>query len=425
MKLAVFTSMYPARIATFFERDMRALIEAGVELDVFAISPLNASAWEHSLDLLGPQYLPRNRVHHLTIGDALKRARPVLRRRFGTAGPDAFRILRAAAKFGPIRLAKTAYALPKAWAWAAEHTHRFDHVLAYWGNYAATAAYAFHRLAAPRLPFSIWLHAGTDLYRAPVFMREKLSYADNILTCCEFNQGYIMDQFGDVPGIQNKLHVCHHGLNLGDFPLRLDGRAPNRLLAVGRLSLRKGFDYLVRAAHVLRSNNVDVVVEFVGDGEERPALEALAAELGIADRVEFRGWLPFDGVREAMNRATIVVHPSDGLGDGLPNVVREAMALGAPVVASNVAGIPDALRDGCGVLVPPKNVVALADAIAGLLKDPDERRRIAVRARQRTEDKYDLWRNGTRLAQLLQDTRRPSPPLSPAPAAAFAQESPA
>src|SRR5919198_1356087 len=135
MKLAVFTSKYPARIATFFERDIRALVEAGLEIDVFA---------------------------------------------------------------------KTLYLMPKAWAWAAEHAGQYDHVLGYWGNYAGTCAYLFHRLAAPTVPFSMWLHAGTDLYRGPVFMNEKLTYADNVITCCEFNQGYILREFAAVPGLASK-----------------------------------------------------------------------------------------------------------------------------------------------------------------------------------------------------------------------------
>jgi colanic acid/amylovoran biosynthesis glycosyltransferase len=425
MRLAVFTSKYPAKIATFFERDMRALLETGAEIDVFSIAPLEPAAWKHSLDLLGPKYLPRNRIHHLELRQALKLAGPVLRRRLGIAGRDAVTMLRAAAPYGPVAIAKTAYALPKAWAWAAQYAQRFDHILGYWGNYAATVAYAFHRLATPRVPFSIWLHAGTDLYRAPVFMREKLAYADNVLTCCEFNQTYIFDRFGDVPGIRNKLHICHHGLNLSEFPLVLDGRAPNRLLAVGRLSTKKGFDYLIRAAALLVSRGTDVMVEIVGDGEERANLQALAAELGIVERVEFRGHQPFAAVREAMNRATLLVHPSDGLGDGLPNVVREGMALGAPVVASEVAGIPDALRDGCGVLVPPKNAAALADALEMLLRNPEMRREIAVRARRRTEEKYDLWQNGARLARLLENTRRATTPADLEPqTAAVGHESP-
>lgn len=405
MRLAVFTSMYPARTATFFERDMRALIEAGVEIDVFAMSPppRHHSAWELSLDLLGPEHLPRERVHHLSFPKGISGALPVLRRSPSAAARDALTVLRSAARYGPVQLAKTAYLVPKAWAWAAKWSGRYDHVLGYWGNYAGTCAYLFHRIATPGVPFSIWLHAGTDLYRTPVFMREKLRYADNVITCCEFNETYIRRQFADVPGIDAKVHVCHHGLNLAEFPFRLEGRAPNRLLAVGRLEKRKGFEYLVHAAQILRDRGDSVVVEFVGDGEERAALQALATRLGIGDRVEFPGWQPFDRVREAMQRATILVHPSDGLGDGLPNVVREAMALGTPVVASNVAGIPDALRNGCGTLVPPKNPIVLAEAIAHLLHHPEERRAIASRARQRAEDQYDLWRNGIRLANLLRN----------------------
>jgi colanic acid/amylovoran biosynthesis glycosyltransferase len=415
MKLAVFTSTYPARVSSFFERDLRALIEAGVEIDVFAVAPLDPKLWQHSLGILGPEKLPPERIHHLTVGQSLLGARPSL-----ASLSDAARILSSAVRHGVVPFAKTAYALPKAWAWAADYAGRFDHVLGYWGNYAATCAYAFHRLAGRPIPFSIWLHAGTDLYRTPVFMREKLLYSDNIITCCEFNEGYISRAFPDIaPQIGPKVHVCHHGLDLAQFPFRIEGRPSNRVLAVGRLAQHKGFDYLVRSIAELKSRGVDVKLDFVGDGEEQAALQGLAAQLGCADAVTFRGWQPFDHVRKAMGEATVLVHPSEGLGDGLPNVVREAMALGTPVIASDVAGIPDALSDGCGVLVPPRDVAALADAIAALLNDPGRRAAIATRARARTEERYDLWRNGTRLAGLLQQTRRGGPPL-PLPRSATA-----
>ena len=413
MRLAVFTSRYPAQVATFFERDMRSLIEAGVEIDVFSIAPLDASLWRHSLDLLGPDHLPRERVHHVRLGESIGGAMAMLRAGGTTLHRDLRAALGSALRHGPVPFAKTAYVFPKAWAWAAQHGRaraaevRYDHVLAYWGNYAGTCAYAFHRLAVPDVPFSIWLHAGTDLYRTPVFMREKLLYADNIITCCEFNVGYMTKAFADIaPRFASKVHVCHHGLDIGSFPYRTGGRPDNRILAVGRLAKHKGFDYLIRAAQLLNERGVDVQVEFVGQGDEQGNLAALAERLGIADRVNFRGWLPFSEVRQTMSEATVLVHPSDGLGDGLPNVVREAMAVGTPVVASDVAGIPDALEGGCGVLVPPKNVAALADAIGRLLQDPAERQRIAERARHRAEERYNLWRNGATLAGLLRATRR-------------------
>ena len=111
-----------------------------------------------------------------------------------------------------------------------------------------------------------------------------------------------------------------------------------------------------------------------------------------------------------MSEATVLVHPSDGLGDGLPNVLREAMALGTPVIASRVAGIPEALDEGrCGLLVPPRDVAALASALERLLGDAALRQTLARLARRRTEEKFDMWRNGAQLAEHLQTIRRLAP----------------
>src|SRR5256886_4317401 len=107
-----------------------------------------------------------------------------------------------------------------------------------------------------------------------------------------------------------------------------------------------------------------------------------------------------------MSEATILVHPADRLGDGLPNVLREAMALGTPVIASRIAGIPEALDDGrCGLLVPSGDLEALADAIARLLQHADLRQTFARLGRARAEDKFDIWRHGA----------PPAGPLAPHP----------
>ena len=405
LRLAVFTSIYPARVTTFFERDMRALIAAGIEVDIFAIAPLDPACWRYTLELLGPDVLPRDRVHHLGQLTAVRRFRPRPwedARAFLWASA---RITAAAARHGVGPLAKTAYVLPKAWAWAREFEGRFDHVLGYWGNYAGTCAYLFHRLASPRVPFSLWLHAGTDLYFRQAYLREKVAHADRIITCCDFNRGFLQRTFPELgDSLTRKIHVCYHGLDLATFPFSLD-RPAARLLSVGRLAHDKGFDDVVRAAHLLFQRGVPVQVELIGSGPEERRLRALVAALGVTDHVRFRGWLPFPEVRAAMCQATILVHPSTGLGDGLPNVIREAMAVGTPVIASAVAGIPEALDDGrCGVLVPPRNIPALADAIAFLLGDEARRRRLAELARRRCEEQFDMWRNGEQLAEMIRST---------------------
>lgn len=402
MRLAAFTSTYPARVATFFERDMRALLEAGITVDVFAVAPLDPGLWRYRLDLLGDDVLPRSRVHHLGLWHSLRTARPWPLRRVGRFLRDAVAVGVSAARFGPVPLAKSGYVFPKAWTWAAQHADRYDHVLAYWGNYAGTCAYLFHRLSGRAIPFSIWLHAGTDLYRTPVYLREKLLYADSIITCCEFNRRFLQERYAsDASRIVPKVHVSYHGLDLATFPFEPNGRPPRKVIAVGRFDKRKGFDYLLRAAHILGQRGQPIDVELVGAGEELDSLQALARTVAPS-RVTFRGWLPFTEVREAMRTATVLVHPSDGLGDGLPNVLREAMALGTPVIASDVAGIPEALDHGrCGILVPPRDTAALAAAIERLLTDTALRRDFAARGRRRTEQLFDMWHNGSRLAEHL------------------------
>jgi len=103
----------------------------------------------------------------------------------------------------------------------------------------------------------------------------------------------------------------------------------------------------------------------------------------------------------------MLVHPSCGLGDAVPTVIKEAMALGTPVIGSTAVGIPELLDQGrCGVLVPERQPDRLADAIAMLLRRGDVRDELARAGRAFAVRTFDLWRNGQRLADLLRATRR-------------------
>ena len=255
----------------------------------------------------------------------------------------------------------------------------------------------------------MFLHAGTDLYRNQVFLRQKLLYANNIIVVCEFNRNFIRELYPDIfHSIADKIHLHHLGLDLTELPCEPEGRQLKKVLGVGGLEKYKGFEYLLRATHELKCRGIDIEVELVGDGKEIDSLEALARKLEIADRLRFLGWLPPHEVTNIMKQTTILVHPSIGLGDAVPTVIKESMALGTPVVASNVAGIPELLDGGrCGMLVPPKNVEALADAIKTLLANAAMRQTYADAARKYAEEKFDLWRNGLRLATVIRSTKRP------------------
>jgi len=401
MRVALFTNQFPGRINTFFARDVRGLLDAGVEVEVFAIHPLSAELWPYVPEVLSPTVFPRTHVHHLGMMDSLRAVTSGVAAR--TAG-DCLAIGASALRFGPTAFAKSAYVMPKALAWARQHGQRFDHIVAYWGNYAATCAYLFHRAAGRSIPFSMFLHAGTDLYRGRVFLEQKLLYADNIFVVCDFNRRFLQQTYPAIfPRLAPKIHLHHLGLDLDELPFSTSPRVANRVIAVGGLHRSKGFDDLLGAAALAVAHGHALDLRIVGDGPEGPNLRRLASRLGLS--VEFLGWRRFDEVRTEIRDAALLVHPSPGLGDAVPTVIKEAMALGTPVIASAVAGIPELLDDGgCGVLVPPRDQPALASAIERLIGDDAARARLAQLARRRAEAMFDQSRNGRGLAARLRET---------------------
>jgi glycosyltransferase involved in cell wall biosynthesis len=382
---------------------MRGLIDAGIEIDIYPIYPVDATLWRYVPDVLSEKVLPRSKVHHLTITECLWNAEFWTLRKIGSFLSDTLSITASALRYGVEPVLKSNYVFLKAWVWACQYRDAYDHVLAYWGNYAASSAYLFHRMANPTSSFSLFLHAGLDLYRIPVFMRKKLLYADNIITCSDFNARFIRERYSNIADrLTNKIYVHHHGLDLGEFAFQTDGRSPRRVVAVGRLEKEKGFDYLIKATHKLKSTGVDIEVEIVGDGSEGENLKALSNDLGLNDRVTFRGWVTPDQSRTIMQRACMLVHPSSYLGDGVPNVIKESMALGTPVVATAVAGIPELLDDGRhGIVVPPQDVEALAKAINVVLSDGGRVQTLIQSARKYVEEKFDMRINGQQLADFI------------------------
>lgn len=164
------------------------------------------------------------------------------------------------------------------------------------------------------------------------------------------------------------------------------------VLFVGRLVERKGVVHLVEAlARLPGRHQARLVV--VGEGPERPRLEARARELGVAGRVEFRGRVGDADLRRAYQNTDVFVLPAvlDSRGDteGLGVVLLEAMNYGVPVIASRIGGIVDIVADQeTGVLVPPGDPAALATALQTLLADPARSRRLGEAGRRRLAEHF-------------------------------------
>lgn len=163
--------------------------------------------------------------------------------------------------------------------------------------------------------------------------------------------------------------------------------APSTVLFVGRLVERKGVAHLIEALARLRQPSSTRLV-VVGDGPERPRLEALARSRGLGDRVLFRGKVSDAELQRVYRDADVLVLPSvvDARGDteGLGVVLLEAMNYGVPVIASRIGGIVDIVADGeSGVLVPPGDAGALAAALERVLGDAGLARALGERGRER------------------------------------------
>jgi glycosyltransferase involved in cell wall biosynthesis len=154
------------------------------------------------------------------------------------------------------------------------------------------------------------------------------------------------------------------------------------VVGLGRLVPIKGFDLLVRALPAMAEHVPSARVLLVGDGAERECLEAAAASLAVTGRLQLAGEIL--DVAAHLAAADVVAVPSRN--EGMGRVIVEAMALGLPVVATAVGGIPDVVTDGeCGRLVAPEDVDALSAALIELGRDPALRRKLGEAAVRRAE----------------------------------------
>ncbi|MET1027150.1 MAG: glycosyltransferase family 4 protein [Dongiaceae bacterium] len=248
------------------------------------------------------------------------------------------------------------------------------------------AAVAYYASRMTGIPWSCSAHA-KDIWTTPDWeKREKLAAMDWLVTCTENGHRHLQSLAAEP----RKVSLVYHGLDFRRFPppdplpgtlAATDRTGPVVILSVGRAVPKKGYPDLLQALAQLPPA-LDWRFRHIGGGPELDALKTLAGTLGIAARIQWQGALPQEDVLQAYRDADLFVLASciagDGDRDGLPNVLMEAQSQCLAVIATDISGVPELIKDAeTGLLVPPNDPAALSAAIAALIGDAPRRRRLA------------------------------------------------
>ena len=221
-----------------------------------------------------------------------------------------------------------------------------------------------------------------------------------------FDEGdlfFVVSEWGkarliDLGCEENKILVMHSGIDCTRFAFAMrqpDINGQVRLVTIARLIEVKGVEYSIRAIAKLVKLNLSIQYRIIGDGPLREELEELVYRLGIGNIVEFLGEKQQHEVVEILHTSHILLASSitdkDGRQDALPNVLKEAMASGLPVISTQYSGIAELVENGIsGFLVHEKDVDSLAEQLSYLLAHPEIWPDLGRAGRKRVEDQYDI-----------------------------------
>jgi colanic acid/amylovoran biosynthesis glycosyltransferase len=266
------------------------------------------------------------------------------------------------------------------------------HLHVHWASHPATLALIVSKFSS--ITYSITAHAH-DIQVFRNLLDWKIAEARFVRTCTEFNRRLLEQLYPKETG--GKMVVIHYGVDpelYVDTVRRLVPARP-RILCVASHRPYKGLPYLIEACRILRDEGHTFDCNLVGTGPMRDELAKMIRDRNLEDCVHLLGAQPEAEVARLLKETTFFVLPSiiqkDGTMEGMPNALIEAMATGRAVISTTIAGIPELIEHGStGLLVPPEDSAALADAIRQMLVDPERTRRMGERGRQHIVEQYSI-----------------------------------
>jgi len=335
----------------------------------------------------------------------------VLSRAAGEWWRNAKTVTRMASKMGLqgsiMNRMKNLLVFPKGlWVAGIARDWRADHIHAQWATTTATMALIASEVTG--IPWSFTAHRGDIVQNNLLKLKvEQASFVRFIS-----RSGVLLAKSLGISGVETKARVIHMGVRLPRMAEDHQGdKCPAVAICPANLIPVKGHTYLLQAVGLLKEKGLDITLKLAGKGPIRPRLEKEVRALGIEDRVTFLGQIPHDEVLRMLQTGGIgmMVLPSVDLGgghhEGIPVSLMEAMSHGVPVISTSTGGVPEILRDGAGLIVPPQDAKALAEAMESVLIDNSLRQSLQAKGRRRVEEEFSADRSMVQLSEAFEHSR--------------------
>ncbi len=409
MKVAIVISQFPCNDEVFILRELRALDRRGLDLRIYSLKPASEAPLHADAKPLleAARYSP-----FLLSRQVLRRNLQLLGREPGLYGKMLWRIVRETWRSKPF-LWRSLVVFPQAVRRGMElREEPTDRIHAHWATHPTTAAWVMSEITG--IPLSLTAHAH-DIYLDQAMLPFKLHEAVAVLTCTRQNLEFLRKLAPDLP--EGRIRLSYHGLDLGVYKPAPAPPAQFRILSVGTILPRKGFDTLVEACGILEREGVAFECDIVGDGPMRAEVEARAVELGLK-HVHFLGKQSQEKLPEIYRSSSVFVlaavhgdqaasgarrpSASDLIHFGIPNVILEAMASGVPIVTTRMPALVEVFVDGdTGVYVPERDPVALAATLKQLATDRARCAHMGAHALERIRAGFDIQVTSAEVAAAL------------------------
>ncbi len=412
MRIAFVVNSFPALSETFILDQITGLIDLGHEVHIFAVPPKQEADPHPEIQRL--DLMKRTTYHPRPV------ASKGLRR-----GQAVWHVLRTFphAPLGTMRLVARQVARPREFdyprflLWLSVLRGRFDVIHCHFGPNGLLMLPL--KQAWPRAPLVTTFH-GYDIRMA---LRDDMRMYDPLFRQADLlmaNSQYTRGVLNELGAPADKVCVHPPGVDLDYYrPARRSPRddlsRPLHLVTVGRLVEEKGLQHGLRAVARFRQRCPDCRFRYdiVGSGPQESLLRSMIEELALSAHVSLRGYMTRPQVLATLQEADIFLLPS--IAEGLGVVLLEAQAVGVPIVASNVQGIPHAVDPGrSAFLAPAADAEAWAEALRRLAQDAPLRERMGRAGREFVRGHYDLQALNRRLVQTYREltTRKGASPLS-------------